>query len=289
MGFKNPPPVDDDYVRPPLVPGVPGAVSPLVRRVVAPSAICATEPGANAYLVGIDEVVVVDPGPNVVAHLETLVRAAVVERLTAVVLTDVTPEHAAGAEHLATLAEIPILAADRRHAATRVDRLLGEGDTIDGTEFRLEVVSTPGLRPNQICLLLEEERLVFTGDTVLEGAQPVLSPKGGADLADYLASLDRIGRLRPRKFAPGSGYVIDDPMAWLGDCHAHWTNSEADILAALAEGPAKIVELVDRLHPQLRDDERAAAGDIVHTHLLKLKAEGRVAGRAARESWRTAA
>lgn len=289
MGFKNPPPVDDDYVRPPLVPGAPGAVSPLVRRVVAPNASLPDEPGTNAYLVGIDEVVVVDPGPNAADHLDTVARAAMVERLTAIVLTDVTPEHAAGAERLADMADIPILAADRRNAATRVDRVLADGDTIDGTEFRLVVVPTPGLRPGQISLWLEEERLVFTGDTVLEGTHPVLSPKSGADLGAYLESLDRLARLRPRKFAPGSGYVIDDPLGWLDECRAHWASVEGSVVAALADGPAKIADLVNALHPDLNDEERAAAADVVHAVLLKLKADGRVAGRAARESWRRAA
>ena len=53
---------------------------------------------------------------------------------------------------------------------------IGEGDTVEGTEFGLEVLHTPGHAPNHLCFLLEEERVLFTGDTVLDGMYSVVSP-----------------------------------------------------------------------------------------------------------------
>ena len=55
-----------------LVPGVPVAISPLVRRIVAPNPGMMTGPGTNTYLVGIDEVAVIDPGPEDDGHLEAM-------------------------------------------------------------------------------------------------------------------------------------------------------------------------------------------------------------------------
>src|SRR2546430_188259 len=49
---------------PDMTPGVASALSPLVRRIVAPNPGLMTGPGTNTYLVGIDEVAVVDPGPD---------------------------------------------------------------------------------------------------------------------------------------------------------------------------------------------------------------------------------
>ena len=57
--------------------------------------------------------------------------------------------------------------------------MLGEGDTVEGTEFGLEVLHTPGHSPNHLCFLLEEERVLFTGDTVLDGMYSVVSPSRG--------------------------------------------------------------------------------------------------------------
>ena len=39
-----------------------------------------------------------------------------------------------------------------------LDLVLDDGDTVDGTEFRLEVLHTPGHAPNPLCFLLDEER-----------------------------------------------------------------------------------------------------------------------------------
>ena len=55
-----------------LVPGVPRAISPMVRRIVAPNPGVFTGPGTNTYLVGVDEVAVIDPGPDDDAHLEAI-------------------------------------------------------------------------------------------------------------------------------------------------------------------------------------------------------------------------
>ena len=40
-----------------LVPGVARAISPMVRRILAPNPGVFTGPGTNTYLIGIDEVV----------------------------------------------------------------------------------------------------------------------------------------------------------------------------------------------------------------------------------------
>ena len=61
---------------PDLVPGVPSALSPLVRRIVAPNPGPFTGPGTNTYLVGIDEVAVIDPGPDEKSHIDAIVTHA---------------------------------------------------------------------------------------------------------------------------------------------------------------------------------------------------------------------
>ena len=73
------------------------------------------------------------------------------------------------------------------------DRVIGEGDTIEGTEFGLDVLHTPGHAPNHLCFLLEEERVLFTGDNVLEGMFSVINPARGGDMTVYLDTLARLG------------------------------------------------------------------------------------------------
>ena len=85
---------------PDMTPGVPSALSPLVRRIVAPNPGPMTGPGTNTYLVGIDEVAVIDPGPDTKKHIDAIVGASMRERVRWVVLTHTHPDHAPGTARL---------------------------------------------------------------------------------------------------------------------------------------------------------------------------------------------
>src|SRR3954452_4389309 len=201
---------------PDLTPGVASALSPLVRRIVAPNPGPFTGPGTNTYLVGIDEVAVIDPGPDDQSHIDAIVGASMRERVRWVVLTHTHPDHAPGTERLVKATGAEVLAYGKRidkDATVVPDRVIGEGDTIDGTEFRLEVLYTPGHAPNHLCFCLDEERILFTGDTVLGGMYSVVSPQTGGDMAKYIATLERLRKMRLSKIAPGHGDVIEEPRA----------------------------------------------------------------------------
>jgi glyoxylase-like metal-dependent hydrolase (beta-lactamase superfamily II) len=276
---------------PDLTPGVPSALSPLVRRIVAPNPGPFTGPGTNTYLVGIDEVAVIDPGPDDKRHIDAIIGASMKERVRWVVLTHTHPDHAPGTARLVRATGAEVLAYGKRldkDNEITPDRAIGEGDTIEGTEFGLEVLHTPGHAPNHLCFLLEEERVLFTGDTVLDGMFSVVSPQRGGDMVQYLASLGRMEKLRLSRLAPGHGDVIDDPRPRIQEYVAHRHDRERQVLALLKQqGPTKIPDMVtvlyaDReLHPKLVE----AAGWQLHAHLVKLKAEGKVTGTSVRSAW----
>jgi glyoxylase-like metal-dependent hydrolase (beta-lactamase superfamily II) len=275
---------------PDLTPGVPSALSPLVRRIVAPNPGPMTGPGTNTYLVGIDEVAVIDPGPDDKRHIDAIVGASMRERVRWVLLTHTHPDHAPGTERLvkATGAEVLAFAKRDRDSAIVPDRTIGDGDTIEGTEFGLEVIHTPGHAPNHICFLLEEERLLFTGDVVLNGTFSVVNPARGGDMAKYLASLEKLKKRRIARICPGHGDVIDEPKAKLDEYIKHRKARERQILKVLDDGPAKISEIVARLYKDTPDALQEWAAKQVHAHLLKLRAEGKVEGTSFKSPWKLA-
>ena len=282
---------------PDLTPEVPSALSPLVRRVVADNPGLMTGPGTNTYLVGIDEVAVIDPGPDLPGHVESIVGASMRERVRWVLLTHTHPDHWPAAARIAELtgAQIggfkPFPKAD--DVSLSLDLVLGDGDTVDGTEFRLEALHTPGHAPNHLCFWLDEERVLFTGDHVLNGTTTVVNPKRGGDMIQYLASLERLRRLkRVARICPGHGDVIDDPSAALDEYVAHRKLRERQILKLLKEQPRTIPKIVTTLYTDSPDGLPEGLIEMarrqVQAHLLKLKAEGKVEGSSFTGSWKVA-
>lgn len=270
---------------PDMVPEVPSALSPLVRRIVASNPSHMTGPGTNTYLVGIDEVAVIDPGPDDVKHVSAIVGASMRERVRWVLLTHTHPDHSPATAALVKATGAEVLAFNKRDPDLKVDRAIGDGDTIDGTEFRLEVLHTPGHAPNHLCFFLDEERILFTGDTILDGMYSVVSPKTGGDMAQYIATLERLKKMRLSKIAPGHGDVIEEPRVRIDEYLQHRLAREKQILKILKKSPAKIREIVATLYPDLAEPLVDVAGKQVHAHLLKLRAEGKVTGRDAKSTW----
>jgi glyoxylase-like metal-dependent hydrolase (beta-lactamase superfamily II) len=273
---------------PDLTPGVPSALSPLVRRIVAPNAGFMTGPGTNTYLVGIDEVAVIDPGPDDQRHVDAIVGASMRERVRWVLLTHTHPDHSPATAKLVAATGAEVLAFSKREPDLKVDRAIGDGAVVEGTEFRLEALHTPGHAPNHLCFYLDEERVLFTGDTVLDGMYSVVNPQRGGDMTKYVASLERIRKLRLSKIAPGHGDVIEDPKVRIDDYIKHRADREKQILKVLKAGPAKIKDIVATLYTDTPESLLPVAALQVQAHLVKLRAAGKVEGSGARSAWKVA-
>ena len=280
---------------PDLTPGVASALSPLVRRIVAPNPGLMTGPGTNTYLVGIDEVAVIDPGPDDAGHIEAIIGASMRERVRWILVTHHHVDHSAGVARLKreTGAEIVAFgppksaAAPGQEADWAPDRKAKDGEVIEGTEWGLEVLHTPGHASDHLCFFLEEERVLFTGDTVLSGSTAVINPPDG-DMAAYLQSLERLRKRRLTRLCPGHGDVLEEPKVILAEYVAHRIERENQILEALATGPSKITDLVAKIYVDVPEELHDMAGRSVLAHLQKLKAEGRVSGRDVNSAWKVA-
>ena len=260
----------------PLVPGVAAALSPLVRRIVAPNPGVMTGPGTNTYLVGIDEAVVIDPGPDDDSHLQAILGCGG-DRIRWIVCTHTHPDHHPLVARLKERTGAEVLAFDARDGLV-IDGALVDGDRIEATEFRLRAVHTPGHASNHLCYLLEEERLLFSGDHVMQGSTVVIAPPDG-DMAAYLESLERLKALRPplRAIAPGHGHLITEPIAAIDEYLAHRRMREAQVLEVVrADGPVAPAAVAERLYVDLVEELVPRARQSVHAHLRKLGDDGAV-------------
>lgn len=268
----------------PIIPDVPRALSPLVRRICADNPGVMTGPGTNTYLVGVDEIAVIDPGPDDPAHLDAVAGCGG-DRIRWILLTHTHPDHGPGAAGLKERTGAEILAFESRDGVA-VDGTLADGDQVEGTEWRLTAIHTPGHASNHLCFFLEEERTLFTGDHVMDGSTVVIRPPDG-DMGDYLASLEKIGAMRLSMLAPADGHPIEDPKARIQWYLEHRREREAGVLAALgAAGSATVEELVPEVYADVDPDRHEIAAHSLLAHLLKLRDDGQVAGDADDGPWK---
>jgi recombination protein RecT len=137
------------------------------------------------------------------------------------------------------------------HSAFTPDRELNDGEhlVLQGNHIThtLRIIHTPGHAANHLCLVLEEDGLLFSGDHVLNGSTTVIDPPDG-HMADYLDSLDKLlaacGHDRIEFILPAHGYVLgnlwDEPhdaRACIAHLKAHRLKREAKILGVMQQHP----------------------------------------------------
>jgi glyoxylase-like metal-dependent hydrolase (beta-lactamase superfamily II) len=242
--------------------------------------------GTNTYLLGAPgsgEVVVVDPGPDLLDHREAVDRAVRDQdaAVAAVVLTHHHRDHAEAAGWAEQWGVI--LHAFSPHLVGAPTEPLRDGEQLRRAGVTLEALHTPGHSSDHVCLRVVETDAVLTGDHVLgRGTTVVAWPDG--DMTAYLTSLDRLGRVGAEVLYPGHGPVIGDPARVVEEYIAHRREREREVLDALAAGDRTPAEIVTRVYAEVDPALHPAAERSVRAHLDKLAGEGAVAAEG--ESWR---
>ncbi|GIX29971.1 MAG: MBL fold metallo-hydrolase [Porticoccaceae bacterium] len=263
----------------PPVPGRLDRLSPRVRRLTAPNPGLMTGPGTNTYLLGEEEVAVIDPGPADPSHVAAILEACA-GRLRWVVVTHTHPDHSPGAATLAAATGATLVGCVLRPDDGRQDRTFRpdweprDGVLLRTAEYTLEAIHTPGHVANHYCFLLREEGLLFAGDHLMEGGTVAILPPSG-DLAAYLASLERLAGRPPAAVAPGHGALIADSARHLREVIAHRRWREARVVEALAAGTDELDGLLERVYADVGRERLDLARQVLVAHLLKLEGEGR--------------
>ena len=69
-------------------------LTPLIRRITAGNGSVFTGPGTNTYLVGNEEVTVIDPGPAMEKHIDIIIKNA--KNIKQILVTHTHPDHSPG-------------------------------------------------------------------------------------------------------------------------------------------------------------------------------------------------
>lgn len=251
-----------------------------MRRIVAGNAGMMTGPGTNTYLLGEREITVVDPGPAEPAHLDAILSSAGAP-IRFILATHTHRDHSPLALELARrtgaqLIGLPPPGDGRQDESFRPQHLPRDGEKLSLGDCEVIAVHTPGHASNCVCYLVTAERLLLTGDHVLQGVSPVILPPDG-DMSAYLSSLDKLFALDFDRIAPGHGEVMSDAKDALRALRAHRLAREEKVMAKLgAMLQASIETLTPAVYDDVAADRHSWARLTLQAHLIKLNRDGRV-------------
>ena len=267
--------------------GIMMTLSPLVRRVLAPNPSPFTYTGTQTYVVGGEAVAVIDPGPDQPDHLSAIARAIGGRPVVAILCTHTHRDHSPAARPLSAATGAPVIGCapltleddgPRADAAFdpdyRPDRVLADGDTVEGPGWTLEAVATPGHTSNHLCFALREEQALFTGDHVMGWSTSVISPPDG-DMTAYMRSMQRLAERDDGIYYPAHGDPVENPQRLVRGMMGHRKQREGQILRFLARhGDSAIPDMVAEMYKGVDPRLYGAAGRSVLAHLIDLNGRG---------------
>jgi glyoxylase-like metal-dependent hydrolase (beta-lactamase superfamily II) len=269
--------------------GVPFRLNSRVRRLVAPNPGVMTGAGTNTYLLGDEQVAVLDPGPAIPAHIDAILKTGG-DRIRWIVCTHTHPDHspawkavarATGAEVIGALPADDMFQDD----TFTPDRELQHDDVLDTPEFTLRAVHTPGHVSNHFCFLLEEEQMLFAGDHIMNGSTVVIIPPSG-DMKAYIESLQLLLRYPLKFIAPGHGELMEDSHAVVSWLVNHRLQREARVIRGLQQlGRCTVDELVVVVYDDVDTRLHKMAKLSLTAHLIKLRQENRALNHPGDDSW----
>ncbi len=249
-------------------------LSPLVRRITAGNGSVFTGPGTNTYLVGKEEVTVIDPGPAMQEHIDVITAAA--PNIKQILVTHTHPDHSPGVRLLKEKLDIPAFgmltnSSKNQDQTFNPDRILDDGEVFQEEEFTIEVVHTPGHASNHLCFILKEEKLIFTGDHIMNGSTVVIGPPDG-NMKQYIQSLEKLKDYDIEKIAPGHGELLENPHEVADWIINHRLEREKKVFQALQEATKGTPDsLVEKVYDDVDSSLFPIAKASLLAHLIKLE------------------
>jgi glyoxylase-like metal-dependent hydrolase (beta-lactamase superfamily II) len=266
--------------------GVAVPLGPLVTRVLAGNASPYTHTGTQTHLVGRETLAIVDPGPDETAHLDALLRVIAGRPVAAILVTHTHRDHSPLAARLREVTGAPVIGCapltmddegPRADAAFDTDyapdRVLADGERIEGEGWTIEAVATPGHTSNHMAFALPEAQALLSGDHVMGWSTSIVSPPDG-DMGDYMASLEKLLGRQETVYYPGHGEAVDNPQRLVRGMLGHRKQREGQIVRLLARGTHAVEAMVEAMYVGLDARLKPAAARSVLAHLIDLQRRG---------------
>ena len=237
-------------------------LAPGIRRVIANNPGPFTFSGTGTYILGTGKVAVIDPGPDDQEHIDAILAELEGESISHILVTHTHMDHSPGCKKLQAACDAPTYAYGR-HGAGKIeqginveeggdmdfdpDYLVRHGDIIEGGDWSVECVYTPGHTSNHMCFALREQKALFSGDHVMGWSTSIVSPPDG-DMSEYMDSLELLLDRDDVIYWPTHGPCIEEPKAHVRAFIQHRQEREQQIIDCLEQGIFNIREMVPAMY-----------------------------------------
>lgn len=268
-------------------------LSDRLRRITAPNPGPMTDAGTNTYILGEEQVAVVDPGPLEQSHIDAILDS-VGDKIKWIVATHTHPDHspavapiaaATGAQVVGMLPEDMMF----QDETFKPDWHMKHDELITGDNFNLRAIHTPGHVSNHLCFMLEEEGILLAGDHIMNGSTVVIVPPSG-DMKAYIESLQLLATYPLRQIGPAHGELMDHPLETINWLVEHRLGRESKVVDKLSQHQSIAIK---QLVPEVYDDVDVSLHGMAQlsllAHLIKLEQEQRAAssGDGDTQQWRS--
>ena len=205
----------------------------LIKKITANNGGIFTGKGTNTYLIGKEDITLIDPGPNIPEHIDKILSVGK-NKIKRILVTHTHTDHSPAALPISKKLNIPMFG----RLVDRVSQwevetffpynVLSHGDEISTDEYSLETIHTPGHASNHLCFYIKEIKCLLTGDHIMDGSTVVIAPPDG-NMTEYINSLRLLEKYEINYFAPGHGNIMKEPTKTINSIIRHRLSRESKV------------------------------------------------------------
>ena len=253
----------------------------LIKKITANNGGIFTGKGTNTYLIGKEDITLIDPGPNIPEHIDKILSVGK-NKIKRILVTHTHTDHSPAALPISKKLNIPMFGrlVDRESQwedETFIpDNVLTHGDEISTDEYSLETIHTPGHASNHLCFYIKEIKCLLTGDHIMDGSTVVIAPPDG-NMTEYINSLRLLEEYEINYFAPGHGNIMKEPTKTINSIIRHRLSRESKVFRCVEKKQnSNINQLLLLVYDDVPEMLHPIAKMSLLAHLIKLEEDGKL-------------
>ena len=259
-----------------------------IRRLLAKNPSPFTFYGTGTYIIGNDDIAVIDPGPLIRSHISNLLKLLKGAKKVSLFITHTHADHSPAAKVIKENINCTLFGYgpykrkkfdtkfEEGHDKTfKPDVYLNDREEVRGNSWTIRAIHTPGHTSNHMCYGLEEESILFTGDHIMGWATTVIVPPDG-NMTSYIESLRKILVFKYKIFYPTHGGPITRPRQYVKALIAHRLMRQTQIINELSKNTLSIKQMVSKFYKTTDKRLWPAAEKSILANLLSLREKGLV-------------